>query len=331
MKKESLVFQGDTILTTDNLALVTDLTCGFNQEQAKELGYDMINLSVNVNYDGQIEIFKDGNDANEVFYARMTDPKMTGAKTGSSIEGFLEVFEKRLDEGKLVVYLGVTDSLSEGTRNAALMARQMINEEHPELNAEQNVLILPTHCIAGGLGLALRMLHFWLFSGKPRTLDELKQEVGKMGDHMAHIFTLFSYDYMKRSGRFSKKAEQLKIALAQTMKIYPVMLSPRNGPLQPTWKKVRGDRNLIKAFVDIYAETAEFPETSVVEIDYSGVTDNENVAYRMAEELRKALRARFPRITIRTAQTSPSVGCHVGPYEMSFFFLQKDVRPDILS
>lgn len=330
MKKEAIVFQDSTILTKENLALVTDLTSGFSQKQAEELGFDMVNFSVNIVNGGEEESFQNGNDENDSFYARLADLKTTGAKTGSSIDGFLEIFEKRLNEDKLVVYLGVTDSLSAGMRNAALTAKQMINDEHPELNADENVLVLPTHCIAGGLGLALRMINFWLFSDEPRTLGELKQKVEKIGDHMAHVFTLFSYDFMKNSGRFSSTKDQLKIALAKTMKIYPVMLSPRNGPLQPTWKKVRGDKNLIKMFVDIYAETAESPDVGEVEIDYSGVTSNDCVAFRKVEELRKELRARFPNIKIRTGQTSPSVGCHVGPEEMSFFFLQKEVRPDML-
>ena len=330
MKKDTTIFQGNTVLTSDNLALVTDLTSGFSQEQAKQIGYDVVNLSVNLNYGGQEVSFTEGNDKNDEFYARLADPKITGAKTGSSIEGFLGVFERRLREGKLVVYLGVTDSLSEGTRNAALTAKQMIADEHPELNAEQNILTPPTHCIAGGLGLTLRMIQSWLFSGEPRTPGELQQKVEYMGDHMAHIFTLFSYDFMKNSGRFSSTKDQLKITLATTMKIYPVMLSPRNGPLQPMWRKVRGDRNLLNAFIDIYAKTAVDPEQGEADIDYSAISSNDNVAYCKAEELRKALRVRFPGVKIRMAQTAPSVGCHVGPDEMSFFFLQRDIRPDML-
>ncbi len=329
MKKDT-IFQGNTVLTADNTALVTDLTSGFSQEQANEIGYDIVNLSVNIDYGEQEVPFTEGNNDNDKFYARLLDPKITGAKTGSSVDGFLDVFERRLREGKLVVYLGVTDSLSEGTRNAALTTKQLIADDYPELNAEQNILTPPTHCIAGGLGLTLRMIRSWLFSGEPRTLDELKQKVEYMGDHMAHIFTLFSYDFMQNSGRFSSAKDHLKIALAKTMKIYPVMLSPRNGPLQPTWKTVRGDKNLLKAFIDIYAETAVDPEHSEVEIDYSGIASTENTAYCKVDELSEGLRARFPDIKIRVARTAPSVGCHVGPDEMSFFFLQKDIRPDIM-
>lgn len=324
--KRQAVINGDTILSKDNLALVTDLSSGLNKEHAKELGFDLVSFPVTVYYAGQEVAFLDGNEANDAFYARLADPNATGAKTGSTIEGFLSIFEKRLSESKLVVYLGVTDSLSAGMHNAALTAQNMIRDEHPELNAD-NVLILPTHCIAGGLGLALRMLRKWL-DAAPRTVDELKKEVEHLGDHMAHIFTLFSYDFMKKSGRFSSAKDQLKIALAKTMKIYPVMFSPRNGKLQPTWKKVRGDKNLLKMFVDIYAEAAENPETGDVEIDYSGITDNDSIAFHKAEELRKMLRTRFPKVKIRTGQTSPSVGCHVGPDEISFFFIQKEVRPD---
>ena len=331
MKKDMTIFQGNTVLTVDNLALVTDLTSGFSQEQATELGYDMVSLSVNLCYGDREISFMGRNDDNDEFYAHLASPKISGTKTGSSIEGFLDIFQQRLSEGKLVVYLGVTDSLSRGTRNAALTAKQMMIDEYPELNAEQNILIPPTHCIAGGLGLALRMIQSWLFCGEPRTLDELLQKVEYMGDHMAHVFTLFSYDFMKNSGRFSSAKDQFKFALAKTMKIYPIMLSPRNGPLQPTWRKVRGDKNLLNTFIDIYAETAVDPEHSEVEIDYSGVTSNANVAYCKVDELCKGLRARFPGIKIITARTAPSVGCHVGPDEMSFFFLQRDVRPDILS
>ncbi len=328
MKKDSIIFKDNTILTPNNLALVTDLTCGFTREQARSLGYDMVNFSVNTITGGNETAFLDGNDSNESFYVRLADPSTTGARTGSSVDGFLDIFKERLNEGKLIVYLGVTDSLSAGMRNAALTAQGMIRDESPELNAD-NILTPQTHCIAGGLGLGLRMLRDWL-DAEPRTLGEFKEKVEDIANHMAHIFTLFSYDFMQKSGRFSSKKDQLKIALAKTMKIYPVMLSPRNGPLQPTWQKVRGDRNLLKRFIDIYAETAQSPETGWVEIDYSGTTGSENTAYVRAEELRKMLRERFPEVKIRTGQTSPSVGCHVGPDEMSFFFLQKEVRPDMM-
>jgi DegV family protein with EDD domain len=331
MKENPIIFQDDAILTTKNLALVTDLTSGFSQAQANELGYDMISFPVNIER-GEKEIaFTDGNDNNDAFYTSLADPQTTGAKTGSGIDGFIDVFERRLSEGKLVVYLGITDSMSAGMRNAALMAKQMISAEHPELHAEQNIQILPTHCVAGGLGLALRMIQSWLFSEEPHTLGELKQQVSYIGDHMAHIFTIFSYDFMKNSGRFSSTVDQLKIAVAKTMKIYPVMLAPRNGPLQPTWKKVRGDKNLLNSFIEIYADTAENPEFGEVEIDYSGLANSDNTAYCRALELRKNLETRYPNINIRMERTAPSVGCHVGPDEMSFFFLQKDIRPDMAS
>lgn len=324
-----MAFQGSTILTQDNLALVTDLTSGFSQDQAEALGFDVVNIPVSICYVDRQSVFLGGNDLNDEFYTRLARPKVANAMTGSSVDGFLEVFKQRLSEGKLVVYLGITDSLSSGMHNAAVTAQGMIREEIPELNAD-NILLLPTHCIAGGLGLGLRILRDWL-DAEPRTLDELKQKVEEVADHMAHIFTLFSYDFMKKSGRFSSKKDQLKIALAKTMKIYPVMLSPRNGPLQPTWQKVRGDKNLLRRFADIYAETAQDPETGVVEIDYSGVSNISNTAFIRVQELKELLKQRFPEAKIRIERTAPSVGCHVGPDEMSMFFLQKEVRPDILS
>lgn len=318
----------ETILTKENLALVTDLTSGFSKAQAQKLGFDLVNFSVSMKNDGKIIEFKNGNEESDDFYAQLADEKTTDAKTGSSIEDFVSIFKNRLQEGKLVVYLGVTDSLSAGMRNAALTARQMVCDDYPELNGSKHILILPTHCIAGGLGLSLRLLRAWL-DEQPRSVEELKKKVEFFGDHTAHIFTLFSYDYMKRSGRFASTKDSLKIALAKTMKIYPVMLSPRNGPLQPTWKKVRGDKALLKTFIDIYAETAIDAENSTVEIDYSGPTRIDSIAYKKAEELRRDLKERFPNVKIVAAQTSPSVGCHVGPEEISFFFLQKDIRPDM--
>lgn len=328
MKKKTAYFSDSTVLDKDNLALVTDLTSGFSKELAQTLGFDLVTFSVSFKNNGETIEYKEGNEESDNFYVQLADEKTVDAKTGSSIEDFVRIFKTRLEEGKLVVYLGVTDSLSAGMRNAAMTARQMICDECPDLHADENVLILATHCIAGGLGLNLKMLRRWL-DESPRTVVELKEKVTFLGNHMAHIFTLFSYDYMKRSGRFASTKDQLKIALAKTMKIYPVMLSPRNGPLQPTWKKVRGDKALLRTFVDIYAETAIDPENATVEIDYSGPTDISFVAYRKADELRKELGARFPNAKVITAQTSPSVGCHVGPDEISFFFLQKDIRPDM--
>jgi fatty acid-binding protein DegV len=195
MNRNPSVFHNDTVLTPNKLALVTDLTCGFNQKQAKQLGYDIVNFSVNIQYAGQEIAFLDGNDANDGFYARLADNKTTGAKTGSGIDDFLKIFKQRLSEDKCVVYLGISDSLSAGMRNAAITAKDMIHDECPELNAD-NILILPTHCVAGGLGLALRMLRSWLDS-EPRTVEELQRRVEYLGDHVAHFFTLFSIRFVR--------------------------------------------------------------------------------------------------------------------------------------
>ena len=103
------------------------------------------------------------------------------------------------------------------------------------------------------------------------------------------------------------------------------------GAGEEVMKKVRGNKNLLKCFADIYAETAQDPETGVVEIDYSGVSNISNTAFIRVQELKELLEQRFPEAKIRIERTAPSVGCHVGPDEMSMFFLQKEVRPDILS
>jgi len=327
--KEKIVhFSDDTVLNADNLALVTDLTSGFSQEEASRLGFDLVTFPVSYNHDGRVIEYEGGNEEPDDFYAQLADEKTTGAKTGSSIKDFIRIFESRLEESRLVVYLGASESLSEGMRNSALTAQQTLCEQHPGLDAEENVLVLQTHCIAGGLGLSLRMLRAWL-NKKPRTVKELKDKVGFFGDHMAHMFTLFSYGYMKRSGRFASTAQKLKIGLVNTLGLYNVMISPRVGKLQPNWKTVRGEKHLLKAFVDIYAQDAIDPENGTVEIDYSGPSNEGFVAYRKAHELCAMLKERFPNVKIILAQTSPSVGCHVGPDEISFFFLQKNVRENI--
>ena len=71
MKKDTTIFQGNTALTANNLALVTDITSGFSQEQADELGYDIANLSVNLNYGGREDSFTEGNNNNDAFYERL--------------------------------------------------------------------------------------------------------------------------------------------------------------------------------------------------------------------------------------------------------------------
>ena len=323
------IISPDGTVLKDKLAIVTDLTCGFTNKTARELGgIDVVNFPVSYKRGNEVIGYKDGNENSDEFYIQLADKRTTGAMTGSGIEDFKRLFEDRLKEGKLVVYLGVTSSLSEGMSNSARAAREMICAESPDLDADENILILPTHCVAGGLGLSLRILCAWL-NETPRTVEELKEKVAFLGDHMAHIFSLFSFDYMKRSGRFSSTLDKAKIALAETMRIYPIMFSPRNGKLQPNWKKARGNKKLLETFVGIYAETAIDPENGLVEVDYSGPSRVGSVAFDMASELRKALRARFPGAKVIMAQTSPSVGCHVGPAEISMFFLQKEVRPDV--
>ena len=71
MNEKSSIFQDSTILTRDNLALVTDLTSGFSKRQAEELGFDVVGFSVNINYGGVEMDYRAGNEDNDAFYASM--------------------------------------------------------------------------------------------------------------------------------------------------------------------------------------------------------------------------------------------------------------------
>lgn len=123
----------------------------------------------------------------------MTDYNGASSTACPSPEEWAECFL----QGDDVIALTISSNLS-GSYNAALAARAMVLESHPE----KNIFILDTLSCAGALAAAVHLANRLIGEGK--TFEEVCAAVKEQNDSGHILFALASFDNLAKAGRVSK-------------------------------------------------------------------------------------------------------------------------------
>ena len=170
-------------------------------------------------------------------YARMRrgDLLKTSMITAPVYEDF---FRKVLDTGKDVLFLDMSEKMSASFENCRVAA-DLVRKDYPE----QQLYVMDTRCISGGLGLLVMHCVSLMESGASF------EEVIRWGEEnklkIAHRFTVDDLNYLKRGGRVSNAAA----LVGSMLNIKPVLYVPDEGTLNVA-KKVRGRKAALKTILD---------------------------------------------------------------------------------
>lgn len=123
----------------------------------------------------------------------MTDYNGASSTACPSPEEWAEYFL----QGDDVIALTISSNLS-GSYNAALAAREMVLESHPE----KNIFILDTLSCAGALASAAQLANRLIGEGK--TFEEICAALKEQNDKGHILFALASFDNLAKAGRVSK-------------------------------------------------------------------------------------------------------------------------------
>lgn len=280
--------------------LFTDTSANLPIEIIDEYGIEVVPFSYTI--DG-VEYIPEREFDGKAFYAAMragSEVKTSMVNAGT----FIEHFKTALDAGKDVLYIGMSGGIS-GTANAALMAKQELDEEYPD----RKIVVIDTLAASLGEGLFVIKAAEQLKDGV--ALDAIEGAIRAQVPSMCQSFTVDDLKYLKNTGRVSGAAA----IIGNVLSIHPILIGDYEGKIVVK-AKVRGMKRTLDALAERYAELA-LSKTETIGIAHA---DNEEGKAYLVQRLRdKGLTGKCLSVCYE-----PVTGSHVGPGTVALFFFGTD-------
>ncbi|PWL76478.1 MAG: DegV family protein [Clostridiales bacterium] len=280
--------------------LFTDTSANLPVEIIDEYGIEVVPFSYTI--DG-VEYIPEREFDGKAFYAAMragSEVKTSMVNAGT----FIERFKAALDAGKDVLYIGMSGGIS-GTANAALMAKQELDEEYPD----RKIVVIDTLAASLGEGLFVIKAAEQLKDGV--ALDAIEEAIRAQVPSMCQSFTVDDLKYLKKTGRVSGAAA----IIGNVLSIHPILIGDYEGKIVVK-AKVRGMKRTLDALAERYAELA-LSKTETIGIAHA---DNEEGKAYLVQRLRdKGLTGKCLSVCYE-----PVTGSHVGPGTVALFFFGTD-------
>ena len=280
--------------------LFTDTSANLPVEIIDEYGIEVVPFSYTI--DG-VEYIPEREFDGKAFYAAMragSEVKTSMVNAGT----FIERFKTALDAGKDVLYIGMSGGIS-GTANAALMAKQELDEEYPD----RKIVVIDTLAASLGEGLFVVKAAEQLRDGA--ALDTIEEDIRAQVPSMCQSFTVDDLKYLKKTGRVSGAAA----IIGNVLSIHPILIGDYEGKIVVK-AKVRGMKRTLDALAERYAELA-LSKTETIGIAHA---DNEEGKAYLVQRLRdKGLTGKCLSVCYE-----PVTGSHVGPGTVALFFFGTD-------
>ena len=219
-----------------------------------------------------------------------------------------QFFRGLLESGKNVLFLDMSEKMSVSFENCRAAA-EAIRKEFPK----QQLYVMDTRCISGGLGLLVIHCVEQMESGKSFEEVIAWGEENKL--RIAHRFTVDDLNYLKRGGRVSNAS-----ALVGTMlSIKPVLYVPDAGTLDVV-RKCIGRKKALHTIRDSILHDLSQVETAGLDMLLLHADCLADVEF-IRDEVRKA----HPDMgEIRISSLGVVIGAHTGPGLLTAFYLCKE-------
>ena len=235
------------------------------------------------------------------FYTAVRNGEMPSTSQ-VNVYAYTEFFKKCAEEGKAVVYLGFSSTLS-GSVSSAYLARDMVCEE----NNNADITVIDSK--SASLGEGLLAYHANEMLKAEASKDEIVSWLETNKLRMNHWFTVDDLGHLKRGGRLSGTAA----LVGSLLDIKPILKVDDEGKLIPS-SKVKGRKKSIKTLFEMLKENIEFPEEQVIAISHGDCIED-------AEYLKGMIQKDYKVKDIIINEVGPVIGSHSGPGTLALFFL----------
>lgn len=207
---------------------------------------------------------------------------------------FKENFRQYAEAGQSVVYPCFSTGLA-GTYNAARLAREELIEEFPNFD----MTIVDSKCASVGFGLLVYYALMMQKNGadKKTVIEALEYH----RDHIEHIFTVNTLEYLYRGGRLSKATK----ILGGMLDLKPLIQLTDEGSLE-AFDKIRGRNKALNRCAEVIGERCKNPGEQIIGLSHGD--DMEALA-----KLRKLMEKKYGCVKFVETYVGCAIGAHTGP------------------
>ena len=277
------------------VAIVSDSSAYIPQAYVDQYSLSIMPLTVN----WQGNSYYDGVDIQATeFYEQLAASKEMATTSQVTVGQFLVEFERLLNAGKDIIFMGISKGLS-ATVDSALQAKK-------ELGDPQNLIIVETKLVA--MPLTLMVLEVARAAEKGASLKECEQLAYDLYPRIGVYFTVDSLEYLHRGGRINSA----KRLLGSALDLKPIM-AIQDGKIELV-ESVRSQKKALNRMIEL------------VEKDIAGRTPIRLAPFHalafdsMLSMEEKAVQRLKPIEVIRS-EVSPVIGSHVGPGTVAIAYL----------
>jgi len=217
---------------------------------------------------------------------------------------FYKNFEPYAKNKDTVVYLCFSTGIA-GTFNAANIAKTELLENYPDFDLN----IIDTKCASLGFGLIVEKALKMAEKDVPKEI--ILDAVSYYCNHMEHIFTVETLEYLYKGGRLSRTS-----AIAGgLLDMKPIIEVSDEGALVPI-EKVRGRSRSLKRLVEIVGERGADLEHQTI-----GLVHGDDFA--TLETVKDMLVNKFGCKSIVESYVGCAIGAHTGPGIIGILFLNE--------
>ena len=277
------------------IQIITDSTADLDRELCEKTGVTMLPLTVRF---GE-ESFLDGIEiSKEEFYERLKTVTELPTTTQINPYSFEETFQKFIDQGDDIIYIGISAKLS-GTLQSAMLAKQSIGSDR--------IFIVDSLHVTLALGLLVRIACMLRDQGK--TAAEIAAKITELAPKTRLFATVSSLKYLKMSGRISTASAVVGGALG----ICP-QITMENGQII-SCSKVKGHKASVNQILKLIQQNP--PDLSYPVI--FGSSQNETAM----NELIALCQEHYDFNIDCIGALGPVVGAHGGPGAFGLAYIMK--------
>ena len=247
----------------------------------------------------------DASDCNEETSKRFYDLLRTGVLPKTSMVNpnqYRELFLKHIEQGRDILHMGLSSTLSPSINGAKLVAEELM-EEYPE----RKIIVIDSLGASLGLGA---LIYFAIgMQEEGETLEDTGNYIKSLVPKLCHYFIVDDLFHLKRSGRISKAS-----ALVGTMlSVKPVMNIAEDGGLKPI-DKIRGRKQAIDYIIKKYEEKGKDEENEIIFICHADCAED-------ASYIEDSMKKLYGIKNFFISNIGPIIGNHAGPGTLAIFFI----------
>jgi len=218
---------------------------------------------------------------------------------------FYDNFLPYAQRGDEVIYICFSTGIA-GTYNAANIAKTELLEEYQDFD----LTIIDSKCASMGFGLATYYALKMQQAGAGK--EELIEAIQWYCDHMEHIFTVKTLEYLLKGGRLSRTSA----FAGSLLDIKPIIEVNDLGALEPI-EKIRGRQKSLKRLVEIVGERGKDLTNQIVGIVHG---DDAETMEAVKEMLKNTYGCRH----FMDNYIGCAIGAHTGPGIIGIVFLNEE-------